>query len=75
MSKKKERNPRLGCVGGQAVMEGVMMKSKTDIAIAVHITNARRMSASLPPTKDPGRIANASLEKASRQLSTDANRE
>ena len=35
MSKKKERNPRLGCVGGQAVMEGVMMKSKTDIAIAV----------------------------------------
>ena len=35
MKNNKERNPRLGCVGGQAVMEGVMMKSKTDIAIAV----------------------------------------
>lgn len=39
MSKNKERNPRLGCVGGQAVMEGVMMKSKTDIAIAVRRMN------------------------------------
>jgi len=32
---KKEKNCRLGCVGGQAVIEGVMMKSKNHIGIAV----------------------------------------
>lgn len=33
--KKAAANPRLGTVGGQAVLEGVMMKSKTRIALAV----------------------------------------
>lgn len=32
---KKEKNPRLGMVGGQAVLEGVMMKSGADISLAV----------------------------------------
>ena len=32
---KKEQNCRLGKVGGQAVLEGVMMKSGDDIALAV----------------------------------------
>ncbi len=35
MNKKRASNPRLGTVGGQAVMEGVMMKSKSEVAIAV----------------------------------------
>ncbi len=35
MSKCKEKNPRLGTVGGQAVMEGVMMNSEQGLAIAV----------------------------------------
>ena len=35
MSKDKKTNCRLGTVGGQAVMEGVMMKSRSDMAIAV----------------------------------------
>jgi len=32
---KKEKNCRLGKVGGQAVLEGVMMKSGDDVALAV----------------------------------------
>lgn len=32
---KKEKNPRLGRVGGQAVLEGVMMRSGDNIALAV----------------------------------------
>ena len=32
---KKEQNCRLGKVGGQAVLEGVMMKSGDDVALAV----------------------------------------
>ncbi len=32
---KKEKNPRLGKVGGQAVLEGVMMRSGKDISLAV----------------------------------------
>jgi len=32
---KAAANPRLGSTGGQAVMEGVMMKSKKRIALAV----------------------------------------
>ena len=32
---KKERNCRLGKVGGQAVLEGVMMKSGDNVALAV----------------------------------------
>ncbi|NCA67944.1 MAG: DUF1385 domain-containing protein, partial [Clostridia bacterium] len=35
MSNKKSVNPRMGCVGGQAVMEGVMMKSRQGVATAV----------------------------------------
>lgn len=31
MKNKVEVNPRLGVVGGQAVLEGVMMRLKTDI--------------------------------------------
>jgi len=32
---KKEKNPRLGRVGGQAVLEGVMMRSGDNISLAV----------------------------------------
>ncbi len=39
MSKKCAVNPRLGAVGGQAVMEGVMMNSKQGLAIAVRNTD------------------------------------
>ncbi len=35
MKKVKEADPRLGVVGGQAVLEGVMMKSESDCSIAV----------------------------------------
>ncbi len=35
MSKNKFTDCRLGTVGGQAVMEGVMMKSRSDMAVAV----------------------------------------
>ena len=35
MRNDKKIDPRLGAVGGQAVMEGVMMKSRTDMAVAV----------------------------------------
>lgn len=34
-NKKEERNPRLGQVGGQAILEGVMMRSGEEIAISV----------------------------------------
>ena len=33
--KTEEKNPRLGQVGGQALLEGVMMRSGDDIAISV----------------------------------------
>ena len=36
---KKERNPRLNQVGGQAVLEGVMMKAGTDCATACRRTD------------------------------------
>lgn len=35
MNNKDNHNPRLGTVGGQAVLEGVMMKGKDDYAISV----------------------------------------
>lgn len=35
----KEKNPRLGKVGGQAVMEGVMMRSGENIAVSVRSMN------------------------------------
>ena len=35
MSKQTQKNCRLGTVGGQAVLEGIMMKGKEDYAIAV----------------------------------------
>ena len=34
-NKKEEKNPRLGQVGGQAILEGVMMRSGEDVAISV----------------------------------------
>ena len=34
-NKKEEKNPRLGQVGGQAILEGVMIKSGEDVAISV----------------------------------------
>lgn len=34
-NKQKEKNPRLGQVGGQAIIEGIMMKSGDDVAISV----------------------------------------
>jgi uncharacterized protein YqhQ len=41
MAVKKSVNPRMGCVGGQAVMEGVMMKSRQGIATAVRQADGR----------------------------------
>lgn len=35
MSAKKEKNPRLGAVGGQAVLEGVMMRHNDRYSVAV----------------------------------------
>ena len=35
----KEKNSRLGTVGGQAVLEGVMMKSKSKMALSVRCTD------------------------------------
>ncbi|MBO4428336.1 MAG: DUF1385 domain-containing protein [Clostridia bacterium] len=35
MATKTEKNPRLGKVGGQAVLEGVMMKSGDNVAVSV----------------------------------------
>jgi uncharacterized protein YqhQ len=45
---KNTPNPRLGTVGGQAVMEGVMMKSKTTVATAV-----RKYDGSITVKKSP----------------------
>lgn len=42
--KKAEANPRLGTVGGQAVLEGVMMKSKTRIALTVRRMDNNQVS-------------------------------
>ena len=39
MKKNEEKNPRLGKVGGQAVMEGVMMRSPKQMATAVRRTD------------------------------------
>lgn len=51
MKKQKERNCRLGTVGGQAVLEGIMMKSGDRYSVAVRkedgnieITNAKFVS-------------------------------
>ena len=41
MKKEKTCNPKLGTVGGQAVIEGVMMKSKTDWAVAVRMPDQK----------------------------------
>ena len=38
-NKQKEKNPRLGQVGGQAIIEGIMMRSGEDIAISVRATD------------------------------------
>lgn len=43
MGAKKEKNCRLGTVGGQAVMEGVMMKSREGVAIAVRRMDDKRI--------------------------------
>lgn len=47
MSKKEKKqiNPRLGTVGGQALIEGVMMKSKNRIALAVRRYDDKRIVA------------------------------
>ena len=55
MSKKKEKNCqnncRLGQVGGQAVMEGVMMRSPKETAIAVRRTDDGEIVVRSKPTK------------------------
>lgn len=54
MSKQNEKcvkNPRLGAVGGQAVMEGVMMRSKTTVAIAVRQYENEKIVVRVKPTK------------------------
>lgn len=38
---KENRNPRLGLVGGQALLEGVMMKSGDDVSMAVREESGR----------------------------------
>ena len=37
--KNEEKNPRLGKVGGQALLEGIMMRSGEDVAISVRSTD------------------------------------
>ena len=49
-AKPAKEESRLGAVGGQAVLEGVMMKSKTDIAIAVRRESGEIVK-SLKPSK------------------------
>ena len=44
----KEKESRLGSVGGQAVIEGVMMKAKNDIAIAVRRENGEIVKKTKP---------------------------
>lgn len=63
MGKKTEKNPRLGTVGGQAVVEGVMMKSKDSIAIAVRRENGEIVKKSKPYTalKDKYKILNVPI--------------
>lgn len=55
LSKKKEKNApvncRLGQVGGQAVMEGVMMRSPKETAIAVRRTDDGEIVVRSKPTK------------------------
>jgi len=54
MSDKKEKevkNCRLGAVGGQAVMEGVMMRSKGTVAIAVRQLDSKEIVVRVKPTK------------------------
>ncbi len=41
MKNKKTVSPRLGTVGGQAVLEGVMMKSKEYVALSVRQTDGK----------------------------------
>ncbi len=47
----KAANPRLGAVGGQAVMEGVMMRSKTTVSIAVRQPDTKEIVHQSKPTK------------------------
>lgn len=41
--KKSSRNPKLGTVGGQAVLEGVMMRSKTQYTTAVRLYDSQKI--------------------------------
>lgn len=50
MKKQKEENCRLGKTGGQAVMEGVMMRSKGTTAIAVRQLDSKKIVARVKPT-------------------------
>lgn len=51
MKAKKEANCRLGKTGGQAVMEGVMMRSESTTAIAVRRMDTKKIVARVKPTK------------------------
>ncbi|HAN21142.1 MAG: hypothetical protein A2Y15_02695 [Clostridiales bacterium GWF2_36_10] len=51
MSENKDQKCRLGTVGGQAVMEGVMMRSKTTTAIAVRNLETKKITARVKPSK------------------------
>lgn len=51
MDKKEQVCSRLGTVGGQAVIEGVMMKSKSATAIAVRRMDNKRITVSRKDTK------------------------
>lgn len=49
--KQEEIKSRLGTVGGQAVMEGVMMRSKSMTAIAVRQLDSKKIVARVKPSK------------------------
>ena len=51
MKTKKETNCRLGKTGGQAVLEGVMMRSESTVAIAVRRLDNKKIVARVKPTK------------------------
>lgn len=52
MSKKNDTkiNSKLGTVGGQAVMEGVMMRSKTNVAVSVRQIDTKQIVTRVKPT-------------------------
>ncbi len=64
MKKNAEKNPRLGKVGGQAVMEGVMMRSPKQMATAVRRTDDKTIVVRTKPSttvRDKNKLLNLPL--------------